>query len=319
MPRRPRLFIEGLTYHVFNRVGRGEAPFKLGGEAERFVGLLQDVKRRDGLAVLAWCIMPNHYHLAVRAASVPLWRSIRSLQHAYTRAFNRRCKVLGPLWQARYKARPLRDTDALLRVIAYIHLNPVSSKIVTDPARYRWCGHGELLRRAARPVIDADLVYSLFGGSRRQALRSYLALVRRERGEPWLGELLERLPWWTADPAEEHDAHGLDALGRSTGPTRRRLSAADFVARLEPLLGAAVRELSSAQRGAAVLDARELVAGLAVERWGVGVKELADALGKSRDGVSQWVQRAARRRSQEPAFARRVDDLDRRLAKSLER
>ncbi len=83
--------------------------------------------------------------------------------------------------------------------------------------------------------------------------------------------------------------------------------------------GTHFRELASAQRSAAVLEARELVAGLAVERWGVGVKELADALGKSRDGVSLWVHRAARRRAKEPAFARRLDELDRKLARSLER
>jgi REP element-mobilizing transposase RayT len=133
MPRRLRVLVEGLTYHVYNRVGRGEAPFKLEDEAERFWSLMHKVKKRDGLAVMAWCIMPNHYHLAVRTASVPLWRSIRSLQHAYTQGFNRRCKVLGPLWQARYKARPVEGTDSLLRLLAYIHLNPARVRMVDDP------------------------------------------------------------------------------------------------------------------------------------------------------------------------------------------
>ena len=319
MPRRPRVFIEGLTYHVYNRVGRAEAPFKLGDEAERFWGLLHEVKRRDGLAILAWCIMPNHYHLAVRAGSVPLWRSLRFLQHSYTRAFNRRCRVMGPLWQARYKARPVRETEGLLRVIAYVHLNPVAAKMVAEPGKYRWSGHGELLRRTSRPLIDADLVYALFGGTRRQALGSYLGLLKQARREPWLGDRLEHLPWWRAEPVAGESGRGIDALGGSAGPARRRLPAAEFLERVEPRLRVGVREPASARRSAEVLEARELVAGLAVERWGVGVKELADALGKSRDGVSQWVRRAARRRAEEPAFARRLDDLDRWLARSLER
>jgi len=318
MPRRPRVFVEGLTYHVYNRVGRGEAPFKLQEEAERFWGLLCEVKRRDGLTVLAWCIMPNHYHVAVRTGSVPLWRSIRFLQHAFTQGFNRRCKVMGPLWQARYKARPVRETKDLVRVIAYIHLNPVAAKMVADPGKYRWSGHGELLRRVARPLLDADLVYGLFGGTRRQALRAYLGLVSQERSEPWLGGRLERLPWWGAEPDEEESGRGIDALGARAGLERRRLPAVEFLARVEPLLRVGIVELAGAQRGAAVLEARELVAGVAVERWGVGVKELAGALGKSRDGVSQWVRRAARRRSEEPAFARRLNELDRKLARSLE-
>jgi REP element-mobilizing transposase RayT len=318
MARRARVFVEGLSYHVYNRVGRGEAPFKLEGEAERFCSLLHEVKKRDGLSVLAWCIMPNHYHLLLGTECVPLWRSIRSLQHAYSRGFNRRCKVLGPLWQARYKARPVQETDALLRVLAYVHLNPVTAGMASDPGRYRWSGHRELLRRTSRPLVDADKVYSLFGGTRRQALRSYVSLLRRERKEPWIGAALESLPWWKGEPLGEDAGHGLDALGRSAGPLRRRLSAAEFLGRVEPLLGVEIRELAGAPRGSAVLVARELVAALAVERWGVGVKALADALGKSRDGVSHWVRRAAHRRAEEPTFARRLDQLDRRLAKALE-
>ncbi len=44
------------------------------------------------------------------------------------------------------------------------------------------------------------------------------------------------------------------------------------------------------------------------------VKALADALGKSRDGVSHWFGRGARRRAEEPAFVWRLDELDRKLA-----
>jgi putative transposase len=75
MPRRARVFVEGLIYHVYNRVGRGEAPFKLSEEAVTFWSLLREVKRRDGLTVYAWCVMPNHYHLMGARAddSCDLW------------------------------------------------------------------------------------------------------------------------------------------------------------------------------------------------------------------------------------------------------
>ncbi len=200
MPRRPRLFVEGLIYHVYNRVGRGEAPFKLDDEADRFASLIGDVKRRDGLTVFAWCLMPNHYHLAVRTSTVPLWRSMRFLQHRYTQAFNRRCSVFGPLWQSRYKARPVTEQASLLRLLAYIHLNPVAAGMVDDPARYRWNGHRELVRRAPAGLVDADEVFALFGGTRRQALTAYLGLLRQERAASWLGAAVEALPWWSGAP-----------------------------------------------------------------------------------------------------------------------
>jgi REP element-mobilizing transposase RayT len=314
MPRRPRVFVDGLIYHVYNRVGRGEAPFKLDDEAESLFGLMQEVKERDGLTVFAWCIMPNHYHLAVRTSSVPLWRSMRFLQHRYSQAFNRRCKVRGPLWQARYKARPVIEGDSLFRLLAYVHLNPVTARMVDDPERYRWSGHRELVRRSASGLIDADAVYTLFGGIRREAMRTYLGLLQREKDEPWISDRVEALPWWGVTPEDKGSQGGLDAVGRSLAPVRRRLSAGEFVALIAPLVGVLPEELSSSLRGPERVLARELVGCLAVERWGVGVKELADALGKSRDGVSLWVRRAAQRRSRDAGFVARLDDLDGRLA-----
>jgi REP-associated tyrosine transposase len=318
MPRRPRVFVEGLIYHVYNRAGRGEAPFKLEGEAQTFWSLLAEVAKRDGLTVYAWCIMPNHYHLAVRTATVPLWRSIRVLQHRYTQLFNRRARVFGPLWQSRYKARPVTGHISLLRLLAYIHLNPVAAMMVEDPARYRWSGHRELVRRVKEPLIAVDSVLTLFGGTRREALDAYLSLVRQERKTPWLGAEILALPWWRETPEVKPPTRGVDALGWSSGPTRRRLTAEELLAGIGPLAGVTIEELASPRRTAELVDARELIGGVAIERWGIQVKALAEALGKSREGVSKWVRRAAKRRSEDEAFFRRMEDLDRQLADELE-
>ena len=67
MPRKPRIFVAGGTYHVYCRVARGERPFVDETVAGAFVSMLADVKREHGLTVLAWCLMPNHYHLVLRA------------------------------------------------------------------------------------------------------------------------------------------------------------------------------------------------------------------------------------------------------------
>ncbi len=317
MPRRARVFVEGLIYHVYNRVGRGEAPFRLDDEADAFFSLMQDIKRRDGLTVFAWCIMPNHYHLAVRTSSVPLWRSMRHLQHTYAQAFNRRCKVLGALWQSRYKALPVTEQASLLRLLAYVHLNPVAAKMVEEPGEYRWSGHRELVRRVPGALVDADAVYALLGGTRRQAVRAYESLLRREEEEPWIGTRVAALPWWGGTPQDEAWPGGLDPLGRSAGLERLHLSAEEFVERVAPLAGVTAEELGSRERGVTLVEARELIGGLAVERWGVQVKALAEALGKSRDGVSLWVRRAAKRRREDGEFAAKLDELDRRLASEV--
>ena len=69
-------------------------------------------------------------------------------------------------------------------------------------------------------------------------------------------------------------------------------------------------ELASRSRKPEIVRAREIVGLLGVERYGVKVKELAECLGKSEDGVSLWVRRGGCRRGQDAAFAADVEDLD---------
>jgi len=65
MGRKPRVFVEGGVYHVYCRTAHGERAFGDEGEAAAFVEVLWEIKERDGFLVYAWCVMANHYHLAL--------------------------------------------------------------------------------------------------------------------------------------------------------------------------------------------------------------------------------------------------------------
>ncbi|MBI5737922.1 MAG: transposase, partial [Mycolicibacterium neoaurum] len=203
MPRSPRCFVDGAIYHVYGRVSRGEHIFADPDEATRFATVIASIKRRDSFTVLAWCIMPTHYHLLIRTGMVPLWRSIRSIQWRSAFGLNRRRRQLGPVWQGRYHARLVEDERYLLQAVAYIHLNPVAAGTVSDPAAYRWSGHGELVRRTAASLVDADVTLALFGTQRGAARRAYVRMLRGERAAAWLGEAPGHLPWWRRRDADE--------------------------------------------------------------------------------------------------------------------
>lgn len=61
MPRKPRVFVEGGVYHVYNRFSSGEMVFADPEEANTFVDFLPFVKQRDEWSVLAWALLSNHY------------------------------------------------------------------------------------------------------------------------------------------------------------------------------------------------------------------------------------------------------------------
>jgi putative transposase len=319
MPRQPRVFVEGAVFHVYNRLARGADVFAAEDEAERFVDLLQRACTRDGVVVLAWCVMSNHYHLAVRSGPVPLARTIGSAQARFGLGYNRRCRSSGPLWQSRYKAKLVRDERQLLQLVSYIHLNAVAAGLVTDPAAYPFSGHRELLGTEPRRLVDAEAALSLFGTTARAARRSYLATLRCERAADWLAAEPGRLPWWQAEPDRPVVAAVplLDPLGRSAGLDRPRVSAEVFLQRAGQRLGADPERLRGPGQDRDVSVQRYLIAALAVERWRVRTKALADALDRRADVVTRWCRLGAELRQHDGLFRQRYEDLDRALIGDL--
>jgi len=324
VPRRARVFVSGATYHVYSRVARGERVFSDPGEAAALVDVIREVSREHGLSVLAWCVMATHYHLAVRAGRIPLWRSMRLIQGRFARGYNRRHRVLGPLWQGRYKAIVVPDRDYLQQLIAYIHLNPVTAKVVTDPARYRWSGHRELLGRVAELLVDRDEALVLFGQQRAAARRAYVRMLRGERRETWIGEGPGRLPWWRRGEGEEPVAlvegkPRLDALGASSAPQRARLSVDEYLARVCQIEGLKLGEPTGRRKDETTVRLRELLILIGVEGYALRVRDLAERLRINPGSASRVLARAAEREREDRRFHQKRLGLEKRLAAECER
>ncbi len=313
------MFVEGAVYHVYNRLARGADVFATNNEAERFLGFIQKACERDGVVVLAWCLMSNHYHLAVRSGPVPLARAIGFAQARFGLGHNRRCGTSGPLWQSRYKARLVHDDRQLFQLLSYIHLNPVAAHLVTDPAAYSYTGHRELLGKAPRRLVAVEATLSLFGTTVRAARRTYLATLGRDRAADWLVGQPGRLPWWPAEPDRPVAAAIplLDPLGRSPGLPRPRVTAEAFLLQASRRLDIELERLRGPGQDRDVSVQRYLIAALAIERWRVSTKALADALERRADVVTRWCRRGSELRHQDDTFRERYEALDCGLAGNL--
>jgi hypothetical protein len=135
--------------------------------------------------------------------------------------------------------------------------------------------------------------------------------------EDWSNERPGQLPWWRLGrPTEEErlrrrDEAFVDEQGRSTARWRPRYSAREWLEIACEHLGVEQDTLGGRGRDPEVVKLRDLVGLVGIERFGVKVTELADVLGKSRDGVSRWMRRGALRRATDPAFAAAAEGLDR--------
>ncbi len=99
----------------------------------------------------------------------------KTLKQRYSISYNRRHDRKGTLWEERFHSVLAEDTPAVLQeVAAYIDLNPVRARIVTDPSAYRWSGFGALASGcpAARHGYEA-----LLGSSIRDDMDDYVSMV----------------------------------------------------------------------------------------------------------------------------------------------
>jgi REP element-mobilizing transposase RayT len=314
MPRRPRVFLEGGIYHVYNRFARGAEIFREGDEAQRFLELLHTARYRDGLTIFSWCLMSNHYHLAIRTGAIPLSRTLGSVQARFGQSYNRRHRSAGPLWQSRFKAKLVEQPRYLDQLVVYIHLNPVTAGVVDDPSGYALSGHRELLRSTPGALIDAEQTLSLFGGSIRTARRRYVRALEGARTVEWRTELPGRLPWWGREPDRPLDppppAVWIDEQGLSTAPYRPPVDAEPFLMAAAAGLEMEPKALTAPGSSHAITRLRSLVAALAVERWRLRPVDLAPLFGRRADVVSRWVRWGVEGRQQDTEFKEAYDRLD---------
>ena len=192
MPRNARLDIPGCLYHVIARGNERRDIFADDEDRNNFMSRLGISLRQSGGKCLAWCLMPNHFHLVILRGLRPLSELMRRLLTGYAGSFNRRHLRCGHLFQNRYKSILCEQDNYLLELVAYVHLNPLRAGIVRkyeDLRRYKWCGHGEMLETARTALLDRDYVLDYFGVGDCDAPAKYEEFLRARIDKYKTGEL----------------------------------------------------------------------------------------------------------------------------------
>jgi len=127
----PRAF-----FHVMNRGARGLSIFAGDEDRALFVRLLSRFALKYEVDIVAWSLMPNHYHLAPDTEGTRLSKMMRDLDGTYARIFNEKHELKGCLFQGPFKSMAIQDVDGLTYVSRYIHLNP--SRDPDRAAGYPW-------------------------------------------------------------------------------------------------------------------------------------------------------------------------------------
>ena len=311
MARKPRLHVPGGVYHVMLRGNGGQAIFSDDADRQRFCALVAEGVERFGHRVHAYCLMPNHVHLALQAGEAPVSRIIQNLAFRYTRACNRRAHRVGHLFQGRFRALLVERDAYLLALVRYVHLNPVRAGLVRDPSAWAWSGHRAYLGAERIAWLDSGLILRMFDEHDvRRARRAYAAFVGEGLGETYREELHRG----------DGDARiqGDEAFVRSVlGGSERPMPTPELSAIIAGVCAAWMTEEAELQapgRRHAAAQARAAIGWLATTTGAAALGQVALHFGRDIATLSRQVGRLEADVRSAPALAGQLAELRRRIA-----
>jgi putative transposase len=158
------------------------------GDYRQFVYLLGEVCEKFALECWSYCLMPNHYHTALRPEKPNISEALQHLNSEYGKWWNRRHGKVGHTFQGRFKAQIVQHERYLLALLRYIALNPVRAGLVDRPEDWRWGSYPALAGLVSAPpfLYESSLLVAFGEADIAVARERFRRLVLGEHPAPEL-------------------------------------------------------------------------------------------------------------------------------------
>lgn len=142
MPRRRRRSLQGAIFHVMNRAVRRTVLFETVQDYQAFVALVCETLTRFNMKIIAYCLMPNHWHLVMICDRLEeLSRGMHWLESKHANRWNgaHGTRGTGAVYQDRFKAVPVQKNESIRRVCRYVERNALRKGLVPRAEHWTWC------------------------------------------------------------------------------------------------------------------------------------------------------------------------------------
>jgi REP element-mobilizing transposase RayT len=163
MPYRRNLLAEGQYYHLYNRGVNRQPIFFCEPNWAFFIRLIQKYFQPDLVEILAYCLMPTHYHLLVCLHTDGFPQKVmQPFGISYTKAINEQQNRVGPLFQGHFQAAWVDSSAYLLQLSRYIHLNPVRTNLVEHASDWIYSSYRDYIGLRKGTIPHKEMVMSFF-------------------------------------------------------------------------------------------------------------------------------------------------------------
>lgn len=179
----------GRYYHIYNHANGNDSLFY---EERNYNFFLKKYRQHIApvASTLAYCLMPNHFHLLIKIrdegelmnlesfpkfetleklddrekqTSLFLSKQFANLFSSYTQAFNRAYNRKGSLFYKNFKRKGISSEKYLQKLVNYIHFNPVNHGFLNHPTDWKYSSFNAILS-SGKTMIDKEAVMEWFGG-----------------------------------------------------------------------------------------------------------------------------------------------------------
>jgi putative transposase len=179
MARLPRLTLPGYPHHVIQRGNNRQAIFAIAADRQLMLDLLDENARKFNVAIHAYVLMDNHFHLLATPQSLDgLPQMMQAVGRRYVRYFNDSQRRTGTLWEGRYKSTLIQTERYLLACMAYIDLNPVRAAIAVQTQDYAWSSHAHYIGLRMDKLVTPHALYWNLGNTPFAREAAYAELVQ---------------------------------------------------------------------------------------------------------------------------------------------
>ena len=207
MPRIVRVSVGDTVYHVINRSNGRSCIFENDGQYKHFESLILEAKELTDMRILAYCIMPNHFHFVIyprNDGDMGEFMRWLTTTHVRQRRTSTGSVGFGHLYQGTYKSFPVEKDKYLVDLIRYVEQNPLRAKMVRRAENWKWSSlyvrlHGSTNQKKILDKLITELpsnylksVNEIYGEEKLSTLRNSVNKCTPYGSEKWVGRMVEK-------------------------------------------------------------------------------------------------------------------------------
>jgi len=151
-----RSSVGGVVYHVLNRGNGRQTLFEDEGDYTAFEEVMGGAYARTPVRIVAYCLMPNHWHLVVwprRDGELSTFMQWLTVTHTQRWHAHHRTSGTGHLYQGRFKSFPVQRDAHFLTLTRYVERNPLRANLVERAEEWRWSSLWRRSRKGDGPGL----------------------------------------------------------------------------------------------------------------------------------------------------------------------